>query len=70
MEQATFTVPDMTCNHCVMRVTKAISGQPGTADVQVDLESKRATFQYDPAQAALDDIAGAITDAGYTAQQP
>jgi len=70
MKQATFIVPDMSCNHCVMRVTRAISGQPGAADVQVDLESKRATFQYDPAQATLDDIAAAIADAGYTAQQP
>lgn len=79
MEQATFVVPDMTCSHCVMHVTKAISEQPGTADVHVDrlaersrrsLESKRATFKYDPAQATLEAIAGAIAKAGYTTQQP
>ena len=70
MKQATFIVPDMTCKHCVMRVTRAIGEQPGTADVQVDLKSKRATFQYDPAQVTPDAIVAAITDAGYTPQQP
>lgn len=57
MEQATFVVPDMTCNHCVMRVSKTISGQPGTA-------------KYDQTQATLEAIAASIADAGCTAQQP
>jgi copper chaperone CopZ len=57
MEQVVVVVPDMTCNHCVMRVSKAISGQPGTA-------------KYDPTQATLEAIAASIADAGYTAQQP
>ncbi|MBU0491397.1 MAG: heavy-metal-associated domain-containing protein [Chloroflexi bacterium] len=68
MEKVILGVSDMSCQHCVMRVAKAISGQPGTADVQVDLDSKQATFQYDPAQATLDDIVAAIAKAGYTAQ--
>jgi len=38
------TVKGMTCNHCVMSVTKAVSSIPGTENVKVDLLSGKASY--------------------------
>ena len=40
-------VVGMTCNHCRMSVIGALEALPGVRDVQVDLESKRVTFDHD-----------------------
>jgi copper chaperone CopZ len=37
-------VRGMTCNHCVMRVTKALNEIGGMRDVNVDLESGIVSF--------------------------
>ncbi len=37
-------VKGMTCNHCVMSVTKAVSSVPGTSNVKVDLLSGQASY--------------------------
>jgi copper chaperone len=40
----TIQIKGMSCRHCVMAVTKALSGIDGIKDVQVDLEKGEATF--------------------------
>lgn len=40
----TIKIKGMSCEHCVMRVTKALSGIDGIKNVQVDLASGQATF--------------------------
>ena len=37
-------VKGMSCNHCVMGVTKAIQAIPGTDNVKVDLLSGQASY--------------------------
>lgn len=37
-------VKGMTCNHCVMSVTKAVSSIAGTSNVKVDLLSGQASW--------------------------
>lgn len=39
------TVKGMTCNHCVMSVTKALEAIPGVTGVKVDLLSGKASFE-------------------------
>jgi len=39
------TVKGMTCNHCLMSVTKALEAIPGVTKVKVDLLSGRASFE-------------------------
>ncbi|WP_296947768.1 heavy metal translocating P-type ATPase [uncultured Massilia sp.] len=56
------TVEDMTCKHCVARVTKAVQEVDKDAGVAIDLPTK--TVRVDSA-AALDRIAEAIGEAGY-----
>ena len=41
---ATIQINGMSCRHCVMAVTKALSGIDGIKDVQVDLEKGEAAF--------------------------
>lgn len=43
----TIKIKGMSCQHCVMAVTKALSGIEGIRDVQVDLAKGEATFSED-----------------------
>jgi copper chaperone len=40
----TIKIKGMSCNHCVMAVTKALSGIDGIGNVKVDLAKGEATF--------------------------
>ncbi len=40
----TIRIKGMTCNHCVMAVTKALNEIEGIKDVNVDLEKGEAAF--------------------------
>jgi copper chaperone len=57
-------IKGMTCQHCVMAVTKALGALEGIKNVQVDLKSGVATYEevkpVDPQK-----IAAAIKKAGY-----
>ncbi len=58
------TVKDMTCNHCVGAVTKAVKSVDPSATVNVDLPSKRV--QVD-SQSSAGAFAKALGEAGYPA---
>ena len=57
-------IKGMSCQHCVMAVTKALSAVDGIKDVNVDLKSGMATYEeiktVDP-----EVVAAAIKKAGY-----
>ncbi|HWJ94105.1 MAG TPA: heavy metal translocating P-type ATPase, partial [Telluria sp.] len=56
------TVDGMSCGHCVSRVTKSVMAVDQGAKVDIDLASKKVKVD---SQAALDEIADAIDEAGY-----
>lgn len=58
-----FKVEDMTCNHCVMTVTRAVKALDAAAQVNIDLPSHRV--QVETAKAPVD-VESAIREAGYT----
>jgi Cu+-exporting ATPase len=58
----TLTVEDMSCGHCVGRVTKAVQGVDEAAKVSVDLQTRRVTID---SEADLERIVAAIDAAGY-----
>ncbi len=60
----TVRVKGMSCNHCVMSVTKALTKLVGIQNVQVDLQKGEVRFDNRKA-VALGEIEKAITDAGY-----
>ncbi len=64
---ATYEIKGMTCNHCVMAVTKALKNVPGVSKVdRVELASGRAVVEGTPDDAA---VIKAIADEGYEAKR-
>jgi len=60
---ATIKIKGMTCNHCVMAVTKALNEIEGIKDVKVDLEKGEAFFEGKPID--IDLVREKIKKAGY-----
>ena len=61
-------VKGMSCQHCVMSVTKALNQLEGVQNIQVDLEKREVRFDNVKGVAA-EQIAKAIVDAGYEVAQ-
>jgi copper chaperone len=57
-----YSVPGMTCEHCVAAVDAEVRKVPGVTDVAVDLATKEVRVIGEPAR---DDVAAAIDEAGY-----
>lgn len=60
----TFEVQDMSCNHCVGAITRAIQAVDAEAKVTADLTTHRVRVDSTSADAAT--LAAAIEEAGYT----
>jgi copper chaperone len=59
----TFSVPGMTCGHCVAAVTKEVTAVVGVASVAVDLASKLVTVTGSGLERAP--LEAAIEEAGF-----
>ncbi|MHB8139208.1 MAG: cation transporter [Smithellaceae bacterium] len=60
----TIRIKGMSCQHCVMAVTKALSAIDGIENVKVDL--KTATASYDEARPVdIAAVTAAVKKAGY-----
>ncbi|HIH74979.1 MAG TPA: heavy-metal-associated domain-containing protein [Methanosarcina sp.] len=55
----------MECNHCVIRVGRAIASVKGVVEVDVSLEKKEAVVDFEEARTDIEKIKDAIRDAGY-----
>src|SRR5947208_3234649 len=67
-DQCVLDVSGMDCASCVAHVSKAAAALPGVTKADVNLARGRAVVQFDPAQVAPEQIASAITQAGYPAK--
>jgi copper chaperone CopZ len=63
MEDKTFTVNGMTCEHCVLSVREEVSDVAGVQDVDVELATGRLFVRGDGVDDAA--IASAVEEAGY-----
>jgi len=61
----TIRILGMSCQHCVMSVTRALANLPGVKNIRVDLVKGQATFEKDQ-DVSPDQIREAIEGAGYT----
>ena len=61
-------VKGMSCQHCVMSVTKALNQLDGVKNVQVDLAKGEVRFD-NTKQVASNQIEKVISDAGYEVVQ-
>ena len=64
MTTRTYSVPEISCSHCVEAITGEVTKLAGVTDVTVDLASKTVAVTGD----AVDDaaVAAAVDEAGYT----
>ena len=65
MTDKAFTVPGMTCGHCVAAVRSELSAVPGVTSVDIDLDSKSVVVHGSSLDTAV--IAAAVDEAGYEA---
>jgi len=64
MTTTTLKVTGMTCNHCVMAVTKALNSVPGVESADVSLAKAQAVVQGDADRQAM---IAAVKEEGYEA---
>ncbi len=64
-KQLTLPITGMTCANCVAAVERNIKKVDGVQVANVNLSSERATVEFDPALAGLDDFLTKIERAGY-----
>ncbi len=62
-----FTVPDMSCDHCRMRIEKALAASGLVSSAKVDLAKKQVSIDSASGRAAL---AAILSDAGYPPAAP
>jgi copper chaperone len=69
MATATLKVTGMSCEHCVRAVTQALQNTEGVQRALVDLKASSATVEYDEKKTNPRELAGAVMDEGYTAEE-
>ncbi len=65
MQTIEIGIGGMTCASCATRVERALKALRGVAVARVNLASETARVEYDAQVAQLQQIAAAVTDAGY-----
>ena len=65
MTRATLEAPDISCDHCIQSIQKAVTKLPGVEFLSGDPGQKRVEIEYDPAAASLEAIEKAMEEEGY-----
>ena len=68
METKTFSIPNISCGHCVMSIKKELSEMEGVATVEGDPASKSVTLEWD-ARATLERIKDTLKEINYPAAE-
>ena len=64
MEERTVAIPSISCNHCVMTITRELRDIDGVLEVSGDTASKQITVRWQE-PATWDKIAATLDDIGY-----
>jgi len=66
MNTICYSIPKMSCNHCVMHIQKAIQPLEGVKKVDADLASKSVTVEFDSPATELQ-LRAVLAEIGYPA---
>jgi len=66
MANVTLKIKGMSCQHCVVSISKALKDLKGVKDVKVSLEKGSAEVNYDDKLVTKTQMSEAVADAGYT----
>jgi copper chaperone len=69
MARTKLNVTGMTCNHCTHAVQTALEEIQGVRSARVDLDGGTAVVDYDDARTDPREMATAVADAGYQAEE-
>jgi copper chaperone len=64
MSTVTYTVPNISCKHCVHTIQTELSDLAGVKTVQADLNSKKVVVTFD-APATTDELVKVLTEINY-----
>ena len=67
MSQVTLSIPNISCNHCVMTVQRESGFVDGVEYVSGDVDARAATFDV-ASEEALDALKATLAEAGYPAE--
>lgn len=65
MPQVTLEAPDISCDHCMQSIQKAVTKLPGVTFVSGDPAVKQVTLDFDPGAVSMDQIEGVMEEEGY-----
>jgi copper chaperone CopZ len=65
-QEVTLHSPNISCDHCIAAIRKAVTALPGVEFLSGDPQSQQVVVRYDPARASLDDIVKAMAEEGYS----
>ncbi len=65
MKTEQINVDGMSCGHCVETIENAVGKMGGVNQVQVSLENKKVSVNFDENQTTIEDIKGKIVEAGF-----
>jgi copper chaperone len=68
MDKVTLSVPNITCNHCIMTIQRELGDMEGVVKVEGDVEKKEITVKWE-APANLDKIKSTLKDINYPAAE-
>jgi copper chaperone len=66
MEKMTFSIPNISCGHCVMAIKRELGELKGISKVEGDPAKKEITVTWD-APASLDQIKSTLKEINYPA---
>ena len=65
MEQITLIAPDISCDHCIASIQKAVTKLNSVRFLKGDSAAKQVTVEYDPSQVELAAIEKVMEEEGY-----
>ena len=68
METRVFSVPKISCGHCVMTIRRELGDIEGVSEVEGDANSKKITVNWD-APATLEKIKSTLKEIDYPAAE-
>jgi copper chaperone len=64
MTSKTFTVPNISCNHCVMTIERELGELAGVTGVTANVETKNVSVEWEP-PATWEAIVSLLTEINY-----
>ncbi len=65
MNRVTLEAPDITCDHCIASIRKAVTKLPSVQFLEGNPDSKQVTLEYDPSAVQMEAVEEAMEEEGY-----